>query len=470
MEPTKQAGSISQALNDAPMSLFHFRAMLTAGMGFFTDAYDLFIIGIAVSLIKEGWHLTPTEVGLLGSSTLLATLLGAFVFGYVADRLGRKAVYGLEAAIMAIGAVACAFAPNFLFLLLSRFILGIGIGGDYPVSGVIMSEYANQKNRGRLVALVFSMQALGLVIGPAIALTLLAAGIDHALVWRILLGLGALPALGVIYFRRTLPESPRFLSRMRGQSRAAAEDIRRYSNGAVAAESEPEPRVRHNLRAFFSDRRNLLLVLGTAGSWFLLDYAYYGNTISTPLVLASLAPGTSLLQTTAWSLMIFAIAAVPGYLFACSFIDRIGHRRLQWIGFVAMGLCFATIGLFGLAQYVLPFALFYGLSYFFTEFGPNVTTFIIPTEVFPVNVRTTGHGIAAGVGKIGAFIGVFAFPLLNASLGLGGTLLLSAGCAFAGALLTLVLPEPAGRSLEEVSGEHLLYEKSPLAAADAVAT
>lgn len=451
---TPAGKSISESLNNAPLSLFHYRAMLTAGIGFFTDAYDLFIIGIALSLLKEEWHLSATQVGLLGSSTLIATLLGAFVFGYIADRVGRKAVYGLEALIMAVGAIACALSPNFYWLLAFRFILGLGIGGDYPVSGVIMSEYSNKKNRGRLVGLVFSMQALGLIVGPVVAMTFLAAGIDHDLVWRLMLGFGAIPALGVIYFRRTLPESPRYLAQVKGESHRAAEHIREYSGGTVSAGAD-EARVEHSLWQFFTNRKNLMLVLGTAGSWFLLDYAYYGNTISTPLVLQSVAPGATLIQTTAWSLLIFAIAAAPGYVFAVSFIDRIGHRRLQWIGFLVMALCFALIGAVpGMTQMLLPFLLLYGLSYFFTEFGPNVTTFIIPTEVFPVSKRTTGHGIAAGIGKLGAFIGVFVFPILNTHLGLANTLLLSAICALAGAALTLTLPEPSGKSLEEISHEH----------------
>jgi hypothetical protein len=110
----------------------------------------------------------------------------------------------------------------------------------------------------------------------------------------------------------------------------------------------------------------------------------------------------------------------------------------------------------GLTTAVAPFLLVYGVSYFFTEFGPNVTTFVLPSEVFPVTMRATGHGLSAGVGKLGAFAGVFAFPLLQASLGLRGTLLLTAGISVLGLLLTLTLPEPAQRSLDEVSsGEQL---------------
>src|SRR5258708_38084568 len=97
--------SLSEALDEVPLSIFHIRAFLTAGMGFFTDAYDLFIIGIALTLIKDQWHLTSNQVGLLGSATLIATLGGAFIFGRIADVLGRKKVYGLEALIMAGAAI-----------------------------------------------------------------------------------------------------------------------------------------------------------------------------------------------------------------------------------------------------------------------------------------------------------------------------------------------------------------------------
>ena len=128
--------------------------------------------------------------------------------------------------------------------------------------------------------------------------------------------------------------------------------------------------------------------------------------------------------------------------------------RLQLAGFAMMGLCFLVIAAIpGLTTAVVPFLLVYGVSYFFTEFGPNMTTFVLPSELYPVTMRTTGHGISAGIGKLGAFIGVFLFPVLQTSLGLRGTLLLTGVISVAGLLLTLVLPEPAGRSLDDIAAE-----------------
>jgi len=424
-------------------------------MGFFTDAYDLFVIATVATLVKTQWHLSTTQTSWVTGSAILAAFFGALVFGRIADVLGRKTVYTVVAAVMIMGALASAFATGFVFLVGARFVLGLGIGGDYPVSAVLMSEYSNRQDRGRLVGLVFSMQALGLIVGPLVALVLLVSGISHDLTWRTLLGLGAVPAATVVYLRAKMPESPRFQARVQGRSDQAAKQLHVFAGGAIDASGViTEGTRRMGLRQFLGNRHMLMLVLGTAGTWFLFDYAYYGNTLSLPSILKEVAPGASLETKLVWTLAIFVLFALPGYIFAVAKMDRIGHRRLQFIGFAVMALCFVMLGAFPvLTTAVVPFIAIFGLSYFFTEFGPNTTTFVMPSEVFPVSMRTTGHGFAAGIGKLGAFIGVFLVPQLQKSIGLRGMLLVAGGAAVVGFLLTRVLPEPARRTLEEISGE-----------------
>jgi MFS transporter, PHS family, inorganic phosphate transporter len=423
-----RARDLLAELDEASLSRVHLRAVLASGMGFFTDAYDLFVIGVASALITKDWDLSPGHLALLNSTMLFAAFAGAFVFGRFADVIGRKHVYWLVAAITIAGALGSALSPSFWVLIAFRFVLGFGVGGDYPVSAVMVSEYANRKDRGRLVGTVFGTQALGLIVGPLVALALLGGGLGDDTVWRILLGLGAVPAAAVIYLRTRMPESPRYQIQVRGQAMQQM-----------------------GLRAFLTDRRWLIMLAGTAGTWFLLDYAYYGNTISTPQILSLISPHASTMTKIALQLAIFVVAAVPGYLLAIVRLDKIGHRRLQLFGFAVMGLCFLIIAAIpGMTTMVVPFLLVYGVSYFFTEFGPNMTTFVMPSELYPVSMRATGHGISAGIGKLGAFIGVFLFPLLNDWFGLRGTLLLTAGTAVAGFALTLVLPEPAGHSLEDM--------------------
>jgi MFS transporter, PHS family, inorganic phosphate transporter len=365
------------------------------------------------------------------------------VFGRFADVVGRKHVYWLVAAITIAGAIGSALSPSFWVLIAFRFVLGFGVGGDYPVSAVMVSEYANRKDRGKLVGMVFGTQALGLIVGPLVALALLGGGLGDDTVWRILLGLGAVPAAAVIYLRTRMPESPRYQIQVRGQAKQQT-----------------------GLRAFLTDRRWLIMLAGTAGTWFLLDYAYYGNTISTPQILSLISPNASTMTKIALQLAIFVVAAVPGYVLAIARLDKIGHRRLQLLGFAMMSLCFLIIAAIpGMTTVVVPFLLVYGVSYFFTEFGPNMTTFVMPSELYPVDMRATGHGISAGIGKLGAFIGVFLFPLLNDWFGLRGTLLLTAVMAAAGFALTLVLPEPAGRSLEDMPRTADGTNSGPLAVA-----
>jgi PHS family inorganic phosphate transporter-like MFS transporter len=442
-------------LDEAPTSRFHRRAVIVSGVGFFTDAYDLFVISTVATLVKTQWHLTTTQASWVTGSAILGAFFGAMLFGRLADLLGRKRVYALVAVLMIIGALLSAVAPGFVWLVAARILLGLGIGGDYPVSAVLMSEYSNRKDRGKLVGLVFSMQALGLIVGPLVAIALLGGGVSHDLTWRLLLAFGAIPAACVVYLRSKMPESPRYEARVKGKTAKVIDELEQYSGGEIKASPSVRERTANlGLRAFLTDRRMLRLLIGTAGAWFLFDYAYYGNTLSLPSILKDVDPNASLIGKLALTLLLFVVFAVPGYALAIMRMDRFGHRRLQLLGFSVMALTFVALGLIGpLTEMVGPFIAIFGISYFFVQFGPNTMTFVLPSEVFPTSVRATGHGFAAGIGKLGAFIGVFLVPQLQSGIGLRGMLLVAGAASVGGLLLTLLLPETNQRSLDDISGE-----------------
>ena len=361
--------------------------------------------------------------------------------------VGRKRIYGVEVLVLAAGAIACALSPNILWLIGFRFILGIGIGGDYPVSATIMSEYAGKAHRGMMVTLVFAMQAAGLILGPLLASALLATHLSHDLIWRLLVGFGAIPALAVYWSRRHLKESPRFL-----QANGRQEDA---SGNITSIDGNQEESVSfwdgfHRLAA---DNRMLPRLIGASAAWFLMDFAYYGNTVSSPLVLSALGGESSLMHKTLTQLGIFAVFAAPGYAVAALTMDRLGRKTIQIFGFAMMALCFGLLAVIPNVEKLLwPFLLIYGASFFFTEFGPNATTFVYPSEIFPVRVRTTGHGIAAAMGKIGGFIGVFTFPFFMHWHGLPAAESAAAIVSVLGACVTwFLLPETKGKSLEEIS-------------------
>lgn len=466
----ERAKAVLEELDNSPISGFHWKAMITSGMGFFTDAYDLFIIGVALAILTPLWNLSNFEVGLVGSTSLLAAALGSYLFGWLADRIGRHSIYGMTLVVLAIGAVLSAFSPNIVWLLIFRFILGLGIGGDYPLSATLMSEYANRRDRGKLITMVFSMQGLGLIVGPLVALALLLSGINHDLVWRLMLALGAVPALATFYLRRQIAETPRFALVMHGDVEAASHTIAMVTKNGQTQKSagnrtKKAPQKKQPQKSWsylLLTRRYLGWLIGTAGTWFLLDIAYYGTTISSPLVLKSLNPHSSLIPNTIYTLLIFVVAALPGYIIAAFTIDRLGRKWIQCVGFGMMTLAYALLAIFpGLTALTVPFLLLYGMSYLFTEFGPNVTTFVYPAEIFPVMVRSTAHGIAAALGKVGAFLGALLFPYLLSTFHLPGAMAVAAVVSAVGLVLTLaLLPETNQRSLEEISDEHIVLAES----------
>jgi PHS family inorganic phosphate transporter-like MFS transporter len=430
-----------QQLDEQRTTTGHWKILVTSAMGFFTDAYDLFVIGVVASIITKQWHIASYEKSLLSSLALLTSAIGAVFFGRIADRLGRKKIYGYEVLVLAAGAIASAFAPSIWWLIAFRAVLGFGIGGDYPVSATIMSEYASRNDRGRMVSLVFAAQGFGLIVGPALAIALLESGMPQGYVWRVLLGAGAIPGLAVFVLRRRIRETPRFeLARLE----AEGADRRARELGLPTG-----------LRGVLADRRVLRWLIGCTLAWLTFDFAYYGNTISGPIILKLVAPHGSLVTTTTYTLIIFAVAAFPAYFLAAYTIDRIGRRFLQTTGFFVMAIAFFCLwAVPGATSTVSVFLVLFGATYWFAEFGPNTTTFVYPAEIFPVRVRTTSHGIAAAGGKVGGFIGTYALTTVLPVIGLPRTSVIVAGAAVIGGMTSwLLLPEPRRKSLEDLT-EH----------------
>lgn len=449
LQASKQGAGLA-ALDETGVTRYHWRTVLTSGMGFFTDAYDLFIIGTVTTLLTPLWNLSTGQLAVLNSTSLLAAVLGALIFGRLMDRLGRKRMYGVEVILLTIGALASAFSANFIQLVIFRFIVGLGVGGDYPTSAVITSEFANRPNRGRLVTMVFAMQGLGLLAGPVVAAALLGAGVPQDVAWRIMLGLGAIPAASVIYLRRRISETPRYTLQIQGDAKETSRVIELVTGQSSEVEAPVQSQSR---KSSLADPVFLRRLLGTAGSWFLIDVAFYGNGVSSGLIMKSLLPGAPMVATILVSAAIFLVAALPGYFVAARLMDTVGRKRIQWVGFLVMAAAYTLLfAVPGIMKIPFLFLVIYAISYFFIEFGPNTTTFVFPSEVFPTEIRGFGHGLSASGGKLGAFIAAFLFPILLNSIGLPNLLGILAVASVIGVALTLfALPEPKQRALEELN-------------------
>ncbi|KUN02966.1 hypothetical protein AQI95_25940 [Streptomyces yokosukanensis] len=455
--------TVTKSLDDAKLSVFHLKAAVTAGAGFFTDSYDLNVIGTVTLLITPEFHLGSGQVAMLTSSTLLAVAVGAMAFGRLGDLLGRRRVYGLEAILMIIGALVSALAPNFAVLLVGRLVLGIGIGGDYPASGVIMTEYANTRNRGKLVGLTFIFYVFGQVSAYLVSLLVLAVGVPDHIAWRLILGVGVLPSLLVLHQRRHMPESPRWTAHS-GDPAQAVKDFESFAQKPITAVATPEaaPQSRGS-RGALSKRRVLITLAGTAGSWFFYNVAVYGNNVSQPLLIKNIVPDATTVSNIALNAVLVVCFSLVGGVFGVIALDRIRRRTQQAVGF---GLCALTMALItvvpGLSTTVVPFAVTFGMSLFGSMFGPNYTTMLLAAESYPTAIRSTFHGLSSGIAKVGAFAGALVVPLVLADGGLRIVTLIAACCYLAGIATTFLVREPRGLALDDVSHD-LTVEPDPTA-------
>jgi len=475
---------VLRPLDESRVRRFHIRTIMIAGMGFFTDAYDLFVIGVLTALFA---FYKPFEIPaklfsfqlasktavisgieLIGAAAIFGAVVGPFIFGRLGDILGRKKIYGIEMLILIAGAIASGLAWSFASLVIFRFVLGIGIGGDYPMSATIMSEYSNVKRRGMLVGSVFAMQGFGLLAGIVLAVGLLALfPASVGIIWRVLLMAGAIPAAAVYYYRRRMPETPRYTLLVEGNARYTQEVISNLTGSKIEAENDVAAR-KGTYRQLLTNY--LPLVIGTAMSWFFFDISFYGTSIYTPTLLTALslhtAPGLSsvgrLLLSEEYNAIIAIIFTVPGYWIAVATIDRVGRKTLQLVGFGVMAVAFGILGLLpGIISLGLPFVMIYGTTFLFGNLGPNTTTFIIPTESFPTPLRATGHGIAAGAGKLGASISTLFFATLTLVWGHAGMMLFLSVIAILGFTFTAAfIKETKQLSLEKSSAEWKLSEET----------
>ncbi|KAJ1725657.1 hypothetical protein LPJ53_000136 [Coemansia erecta] len=490
-------------IDNAKFGWFHVKACLVAGVGFFTDSYDIFAINLC-SLIMgyvyyanaegDAKNTTPTNIDMwIKGATQLGCIFGQFIFGYLSDRLGRKRIYGVELIIIIVCTLGGSFAGNtarglsvYWVLFIWRFVLGIGIGGDYPVSAIITSEFATTKNRGAMIAAVFAMQGFGIVAAAIVAIIVLAAfkgavdGDQQTLdyVWRIIMGLGVVPGLIALYFRLTIPETPRYTLDIEQNVHQAARDIKTTIGKSTDDDTESAPLQRPaaenkvqkptwtEFYHHFKKWKNFRVLMGTSVTWFALDVAFYGVNLNSSIILQAIGfsgsgtPYHQLLKTSAGNIILNLLGTLPGYWVTVFTIDRLGRRTIQFIGFVALLILFCILGFAYhqiLDKSVAGFVVLITLAQFFQNFGPNTTTFIIPAEAFPTRFRSTCHGISAASGKIGAVIAQLGFFQLKNRGGKNAFIphLIQIFALFMliGLVFTWFVPETKGKSLEELNEE-----------------
>ncbi|CAF1014206.1 unnamed protein product [Adineta ricciae] len=479
------------------------RTVLVSSTGFFMDAYDIFVINLVLPMLgyvyyKNQNNTVPSDIqGILKGITNVGNLFGQIIFGILGDKKGRKSIYGIELLIIIVATLGSAMAGSAAtgvgvlgFLGFWRFLLGIGIGGDYPMSATVSSEWSSEGRRGQMLALTFSMQGWGQFAGALFDIILLAIfkhpiesdqiNIDY--VWRILFALGILPAICTIYSRFHLPESARYAEKVL-QDTELAEKGKAYAlgkkhqdlNGTSPTQqilpSDSPSKERRHFRDFcshFSHWSNLKVLLGTCSTWFLLDIAFYGLSLNQSIVLSAIgfapnstaSPWEVLWKQAIGNLIITFLGSLPGYYVTVFTVEHLGRKTIQIIGFTMEIILFTIVAAAfnPLKEHAeAAFIVLFVLIQFFFQFGANATTFIIPAEVFPTRFRATAHGLSAACGKAGAILAAFAFNVLVDHGGknafLPQTLGIFAGIQLLGLIATIFLiPESKGKNLDHFEG------------------
>jgi MFS family permease len=441
-------------LDEQKLSAFHWQAILVTGLGVFCDGYDISSISLVLTQALGYYHVAKADIpitkGWLTAAALIGSMVGALAFGLMAQK-GRKRFYGLDALILGVGALAQAFMPSVWSLVLCRFILGIGVGADYVLSPTIMAEHANRADRGKAIGLGFgTMWPIGALAAALLNLLLNAFHTSPELTWRIVLAAGCVPALGVMYFRRKMPESARFLARVAAdQAQAQAAMV------AVTGEASAPPPAVDTRPVLTLLRQNARYIFAGALLWMVYDLVVYATILFGPDIIAQNLhiPGEIYQIETE---LIFTIP--PSILMSWFLLDRFGRKPVQVWGFVAGAVILvifawmrATVGIPALAAYLV-----YG-CFNIAQTGPGLVSGagVYGVELAPTRIRSIAQSITVVGGRIGAATAGFLFPLLNAQYGFVATIMGLAGLSLLGGVLSqLLVPETGKRSLEEINREH----------------
>ena len=441
---------------------FHLKSVIVTGMGVFSDSYNLYAISLVYYSALLYLNLNTIQASLVTASSFFGAAFGAILFGVIADRIGRKPMYGIDLMLIFFGAIMQLFAGSFTLLFASRIILGFGIGGDYVMSPVIMAENSDTANRGKLMAVSFSVMFLmGATLSAfvdQVSMLLLVPSIS----WKVVLAFGAVPSLFVIYYRRKIPETPRFTARIMGQDTSGLNIV---GDPGLTGRLGPD-RVPYRERLL----RSLPIVLAGSLLWVLYDTYSSTFTIYGPITIASNLGLTPVMFTYA---AVF-IAGLPGTLLSVYLIDRVGRKKLVVAGYAGVfaalllyAILLSSPSFYGLGRgsiangSLIGYAAFLGfsfylLNYLFSAAGPATViggTIIVP-ELVATKVRASGQAINVFIDKMAAALAISSFPAFLTQFGLAAVIgFYAAIAAGSSVIMHFAIPETRDRLLEEISGE-----------------
>ncbi|HZX86147.1 MAG TPA: MFS transporter [Reyranella sp.] len=459
-----------------PMTGMQWRIWLLASAGKFFEGLVVFMTGVALPLIVKDFGLSPVEKGVVSAAPLAGIMVGAIALGGLADIYGRRRMFVVEMVVFALFLTGLTWSPNYGWLVVFLFGVGLALGCDYPTAHLVISESIASKDRGKLVLSAFAFQAIGALVGTVVGFLILM-NLPEIGAWRWMYATAIVPAVLVVLGRLRISDSGHWLMSQGRKAEAEAEVARLLEReppypkevrlaDLSASEEAAAARVRRTggWRELFTSPGRRATILASV-PWFLQDLSTYGIGIFTPTILVKVighedfaAQNVSALIArdilAAKGAALLDVLLIAGILAAVLLADRVGRIRLQIIGFIgcAAGLGLATLSLQAAepARTVLLFGGFM-LFNFMTNVGPNAQTYLLAGEVFPTEIRGKGAGFAAAFAKVGAVLTAFLFPVLLADMGVDFLLSVLIATSLLGAWITWQFRiETTGVSLEKI--------------------
>jgi MFS transporter, SP family, arabinose:H+ symporter len=444
-----------------PTNFYWYLAVL-ACIGGFLFGYDTSNIGSALGFIP--YHLSSLATGYLVAGASLGAAVGALVAGPLTDALGRKILLITDAAIYAAGAVLSAVTVDAGMLLASRTLIGLAIGADSAIATAYIAEFAPRSRRGQLSIIQQWMITVGILVSYLVAVIILKAapGSAGGSDWRLILGLGGIPALVAVALRSHMPESPRWLMlhgryddtrKAFGRLGMTVDDneVRRAAGELAGQEQQ-----RRRTTQWTAGVRRALIVVCV---FFIFQQItginvpfYYGPTILSGYFLSGHNAVSAAVAGVEVTAILGAVNVVATY-FAFRWIDKLGRRPLAIAGYAGMTvfILLAAVGVAFLTDIPRIVIVMVGFSFFITSFAIGVggTGWLIQGEVFPTAVRGRAAAIGASVDWLANYALIEAFPAWHRSIGLGWVMVCFAVlCVVAIGFVYRFLPETKGLSVE----------------------
>jgi len=449
-----------RCLERLPMTWVQGRLLFMGGLGYTFDAMDSAIIAFVLPAVTVVFHLTNAHIGFLASSSIIGYLFGAFLAGTMGDLIGRKKVMMYALAIYAVASFIGAFSPNWSFLSWTRIVGGVGYGAESAIIAPFLSEFIQSKYRGRYIGSLSGFFSFGYVFAALLGYFVVPAS---PVGWRIVQVITAMPVVMLLWWRRALPESPRWLIQ-RGRSGEAAETVARMESEVLRRTGKPLPSadsvvlpavtVRRggtfwkNLAALWSPglKRSTAMLWSL---WISITFSYYGFFTWIPSLLVK--QGLTITKSFGYSIIIY-LAQIPGYYsaaFVSEKLDRKWTIILYMIGGGLSAFCMAN-------THEQKLIVVFGSCLSFFMNGTYAGIYAYTPEVYPTAFRTTGMGVASSFGRLGGLSAPIVIGLVYARIGFGGVFTITTTVLLLGATAVGILGiRTSGKTLEQIAAEEM---------------